>query len=77
MYHKLLGHITFAILEILSYCNKFCRLAIMLMARGNVAWNSCNVLSTGEELLVEGPAVVRHVVVGQGGGEGGEKCLEG
>ena len=49
----------------------------MLMARGNVAWNSCNVLSTGEELLVEGPAVVRHVVVGQGGGGGGEKCLEG
>ena len=48
----------------------------MLMSRGNVAWNSCNVLSTGEEVLVEGPAVVRHVVVGQGGG-GGEKCREG
>ena len=49
MYYKLLGHITFAILP---SCNKFGRLAIMLMARGNVAWNSCNALSTGEELLV-------------------------
>ena len=43
------------------------------MARGNGAWNSCYVLSTEEELMVEGGAVVRDVIVGQRGG-GGEKC---
>ena len=47
----------------------------MLMARGNVALNICNVLSTGEEVAGGSAAVLMDVIVGQGAG-GGEKIVE-
>ena len=73
---KLLWHLTSVILQfLLSSCNSFCRLAIMLMARGNVALNICNVLSTGEEVAGGSAAVLMDVIVGQGAG-GGEKIVE-